>query len=615
MTTTTPTREDAAPHSPSVRPRPPGQLPLTAIVLTKDEERDLPDCLASLAGLVERLVVLDSGSADRTVAIARQHTPHVHTRPFDGYAGQRTAALALAAHAWVLFLDADERLTPAGREEIRRVLADADRAGAPAGYWLPRHNFFFGRRVRGGGWWPDEQLRLFRRDRARYDPAREVHEVVLLDGPAGHLREPLVHRNYDTWREFREKQRAYARRHARDLAARGVRARPWTYGTMPLREFRRRYATLGAWRDGRFGLALSTALAYYELRAYLELRALRRGRPTPAAPAGGGFVFDEPATLDLSVVVVSRDTRDLLRRCLASVAASLAGSGLIWESLIVDNASTDGTPAMVRAEFPAVRLIESGANRGFAAGNNLGLRAARGRALLLLNPDAEAVGDAIPALQRALAADPALGVVGPALRYPDGSRQESRRRAPTPLTPFLESTLVQHYWRANRVLDRYYVADRPADRPQDVDWLYGACLLARREAIADAGGLDESFFMYSEELEWCLRLRRAGWRVAYRPEATVVHHEGASSGQAVPRRHIDFNASKVLFYRRRYGASFGEALRAFLLLTYAVQLAREAGKWALGHKRPLRASRVAAYVAVLRSGLRPRPTPPARDEP
>lgn len=616
MTIAIPTREGAAPHPPPVGPRSGAPLPLTAIVLTKDEERDLPDCLAGLAGLAERLVVLDSGSADRTVAIARQHTPHVHTRPFDGYASQRTAALALAAHDWVLFLDADERLTPAGRAEIRQTLAAA--GDETAGYWIPRHNYFFGRRVRGGGWWPDEQLRLFRRDRARYDPAREVHEVVLLDGPAGHLQEPLVHRNYDTWGEFRAKQRAYARRHARDLAARGVRARPWTYATMPLREFRRRYLTLGAWRDGRLGLALSAALAYYELRAYLELRALRRGRAVPTAaatPAGRGFAFAGPATLDLSVVVVSRDTRDLLRRCLASVAASLAGSGLTWEALVVDNASTDGTPTMIRAEFPEVRLIESGANRGFAAGNNLGLREARGRALLLLNPDAEAVGDAIPALLRALDADPALGVVGPALRYPDGARQESRRRAPTPLTPFLESTLVQHYWRANRVLDRHYVADRPADRPQDVDWLYGACLLVRREAVADAGGLDESFFMYSEELEWCLRLRRAGWRIAYRPEATVVHHEGASSGQAVPRRHIDFNASKVLFYRRRYGAAFGEALRAFLLLTYVVQLAQEASKWALGHKRPLRASRVAAYLAVLRSGLRPRPVPTAGDNP
>ncbi len=308
----------------------------------------------------------------------------------------------------------------------------------------------------------------------------------------------------------------------------------------------------------------------------------------------------------LSVIVVSHNTRELLRRCLASVERSVAGDGVEAEIIVVDNASTDGTLAMVRAEFPAVRLIESGGNRGFAAGNNLGLARARGRALLLLNPDTEVEDGAIGTLLGVLEADPALGVVGPALRYPDGSPQESRRRAPGPLTPFLESTLVQQYWPRNRVLDRYYVADRPGDRRQDVDWLTGACLLVRRRAVERAGGLDESFFMYSEELEWCLRLRAAGWRIAYEPEATVVHHEGASSGQAVPRRHIDFNASKVLFYRRRYGRLFGETLRAFLLLTYVVQGAQEGAKWLLGHRRPLRRQRLAAYAQVLRSGLRQR---------
>ena len=253
----------------------------------------------------------------------------------------------------------------------------------------------------------------------------------------------------------------------------------------------------------------------------------------------------------------------------------------------------------------AIDSFESGGNRGFAAGNNLGIRESRGRALLLLNPDAEAVGEAIPLLVRALEADPALGVVGPALRYPDGAPQPSRRRFPTRLTPFLESTLVQRYWTRNRVLERYYVADRPADRRQEVDWLHGACLLVRRAAVEQIGGLDEAFFMYSEELEWCLRLRQGGWRIAFEPAATVVHHEGASSAQAVPQRHIAFNASKVLFYRRRYGRLFGEALRAFLLLTYLVQLGQEGAKWLVGHKRPLRRQRLAAYVAVLRSGLRP----------
>ncbi len=577
-------------------------LPLTIIVLTKNEERDLPVCLGSVADLGGRLLVLDSGSADRTVPIARAHDAEVRSRPFTGYASQRNAALALATTPWVLFLDADERLTAPGRAEIRATLVAAeDDAPAPVGYWLPRHNDFFGRRVRGGGWWPDYQLRLLRVERARYDELREVHEIVLLDGPAARLCEPLIHRNYDSWGEFHAKQRAYAARHARDLARQGVRPRPWTYATMPLREFRRRYATLGAWRDGRLGFALAASMAWYEAASYRQVGTIVRARQTSPNRT---LPLRLPASLDLSVILVSRDTRELTLRCLASVAASLADTAVTWEAILVDNASSDGTIAAVRDAFPAVRLIEAGGNRGFAVGNNLGLAVARGGALLLLNPDTEALGDALPTLLDTLRRDPALGVVGPALCYPDGTPQESRRRFPTPLTPFLESTLAQHYWRHNRVIERYFVADRPATARQDVDWLHGACLLVRHAALAQIGGFDEAYFMYSEELDLCARLRAHGWRVAYEPDAALIHHEGASSAQAVPRRHIDFNTSKVLFYRRRYGVPFGELLRAFLLLTYIIQLGQEGAKWLLGHKRTLRRQRVGAYLAVLRSGLR-----------
>lgn len=319
------------------------------------------------------------------------------------------------------------------------------------------------------------------------------------------------------------------------------------------------------------------------------------------------FTHDARSTThDLSIILVSRDTRDLTLRCLDAVAASLAGAGTMWEVLLVDNASGDGTVGAVRAACPDVRIIESGANLGFGAGCNLGLRVAGGRAILFLNPDTEPVGDALPRLLAALWADPALGIVGPALRYPDGRPQGARRRFPTPLTAFLESTIVQQYWPQNRVLDRYYLADRPDDARQDVDWLYGACLLARRSALRSVGGFDEGYFMYSEELDLCARLRAAGWRIAYEPAATVVHHEGASSEQAVPGRHINFNTSKVRFYRRRYGRAFGELLRAFLLGTYVIQLGQEGAKWLLGHRRELRRQRIGTYLRVLRSGLRER---------
>jgi GT2 family glycosyltransferase len=318
----------------------------------------------------------------------------------------------------------------------------------------------------------------------------------------------------------------------------------------------------------------------------------------------------------LAVIVVSWNVRDLLRACLRAVEASLAGAGIAYAIIVVDNASADGTPAMLRAEFPGVRLVEPGANLGFAGGNNLALRAVLReghRYALLLNPDAEPVGDAIPRLVRELEARPELVAVGPRLRYPDGSAQPSRRRFPALATLFWESTALDRRWPANPWAHSYRCADTPDDLAQPVGWLVGAALLVRAEAIAAAGLLDERFFMYSEELEWQWRLQRAsrgaaplagdslrGSAIWYLPEAVVVHHEGKSSEQAVARRHLSFSRSKLLLARMWFGWRAAALLRAAMRLGFAYELAAEALKLLLGHRPGLRRQRVGVYLQVLR---------------
>jgi N-acetylglucosaminyl-diphospho-decaprenol L-rhamnosyltransferase len=324
---------------------------------------------------------------------------------------------------------------------------------------------------------------------------------------------------------------------------------------------------------------------------------------------------------DLTVIIVSWNVRDLLSRCLHSLVAeaspsdqdlSLRIGGSLVEIVVVDNASADGSAEMIRAEFPQVRLLVNDDNRGFAAASNQGLALSRGRQLLLLNPDTEVLGDALPDMLRYVDAHPAVGALGPRLRYPDGSLQSSRRRFPTFATALVESTVVQEWWSDNRILRRYYMADTPDDAIQPVDWVVGACLLVRREAYEQVGGLDEGFFMYSEEMDWCHRIKDAGWEVVYLPTATVVHHEGKSSEQVVPARHIHFQSSKVRYFRKHHGTFQSGMLRWFLLSTYVYQIGREGLKWLLGHKRPLRAERIGAYRRVLRSGLRVPPRPTAR---
>ena len=251
-----------------------GSVVLAGVVLTRDEALHIGDCLDSLAWADER-VILDDFSSDATVDIAMGRGARVVSHRLENFAAQRNAALDAVDADWVLFVDADERCTPALAEEVRRVIGYDD-SRARAGWWIPRHNYMIGHRMRGGGWYPDHQLRLLRRDRARYDLNRPVHELVLLDGQAGYLKNPLIHYNYDTVAQFRQKMGRYTAYEAQILHQQGVRVRPWTYLTMPLREFWRRFVTLRGYRDHLYGLLFCGLMAWYTLETYLRLRKLQQ---------------------------------------------------------------------------------------------------------------------------------------------------------------------------------------------------------------------------------------------------------------------------------------------------------------------------------------------------
>ncbi|HHE71027.1 MAG TPA: glycosyltransferase family 2 protein, partial [Chloroflexi bacterium] len=243
----------------------------------------------------------------------------------------------------------------------------------------------------------------------------------------------------------------------------------------------------------------------------------------------------------LSVIIVSWNVRELLLQAIDSLKATWQGPRQDLEIIVVDNASTDGTPEMLRSSAQDVRLLINRENRGFAAANNQGLAIARGQYILLLNSDTLVRPQALRRLVAYLETHPDTGLVGPRLLNEDGSIQPSRRRFPTLPILFLESTWLEGLL-PRKALALYYVEDRPDDMPQDVDWVTGAAMLVRRETIDEVGPLDEGFFMYSEELDWCRRIRGAGWRIAYEPAAEVVHYGGKSSDQVVAQRHIYFQS-------------------------------------------------------------------------
>ncbi len=240
---------------------------LTAIILTLNEQTHITACLESLRW-AEQLVVFDSFSQDDTPALARAAGAQLLQSHFENYAQQRNAALAAVKADWVFFVDADERGTPALAEEVRRVMAERSEAG----WYVPRHNYIFGRLTRGAGWYPDYQLRLFRHGCVRYE--RPVHEVAVVNGEIGYLRQPLVHYNYRDPAHFHAKQRIYVQHDVAILREEGIRPKFYTPFTQPWRHFWWRFITLKGYQDGGHGLRLSLYLAYYEWVKYHQLAQL-----------------------------------------------------------------------------------------------------------------------------------------------------------------------------------------------------------------------------------------------------------------------------------------------------------------------------------------------------
>ena len=247
---------------------------LAAIVLTKNEEPHIGACLDSLAW-VDRRVVFDSLSTDRTCDIAREHGADVIRHPFGDYASQRNAALDAVSADWIFFVDADERATPELADEVKMILVQAGQG--IVGWNVPRHNYLFGKLTRGAGYWPDYQMRLLMRGCARYN--RPASEIVELAGPSGYLKNPLIHYNYESIAQFHQKQTFRIDFEATNLYRQGAKSKFYTPYYMTVKHFWWRFVSLKGYQDGLHGLRLSWLLAYYfGYRYYRRLAEMWRAK-------------------------------------------------------------------------------------------------------------------------------------------------------------------------------------------------------------------------------------------------------------------------------------------------------------------------------------------------
>ncbi len=306
----------------------------------------------------------------------------------------------------------------------------------------------------------------------------------------------------------------------------------------------------------------------------------------------------------LSIVIVNYNTEKLLRSCLESIYSGANGTPFdIW---VVDNHSRDHSVAMLKSRFPRVKVIENPANVGFSRANNLVVSQSRSEYVLLLNPDTLILGDAIEQTLKFMKTHPKIGIAGCQVLNRDGTLQLAcRRRIPTPEVAFYRLTGLSKLFPRSRVMARYNLTYQSADETQEVDAVSGAFLMIRRQVIEQIGLLDERFFMYGEELDWCLRTKQAGWSVMYYPQARIIHYKGQSTQSNSRRAAFEFYHAMYLFHRKHFAAECSAALNFLVYAGIVCKASLASWRFLL----PARYARGATDHRDLPLGVESEPTP------
>lgn len=275
--------------------------------------------------------------------------------------------------------------------------------------------------------------------------------------------------------------------------------------------------------------------------------------------------------MKLSIIIVSYNTRDLLKRCIESIYLTYPKNDL--EVLIVDNGSLDGSPAMVREKFRDVILIESKENLGFARANNIAIKKAKGYYILLLNPDTIVAKGCLNKCMQYMDKHRDIGVLGCKVMLPDGRLDLACRRSfPTPEVSFYRMAGLSKLFPKSKRFAKYNLTYLDENETYEVDSIVGAFMLARREVVEQVGILDEDYFMYGEDVDWCYRIKQSGWKIMYYHEAEIMHCKGASGGKKNPRTIYEFYRAMYLFYKKHYKSEYSFITTGIIYLGITLKL-------------------------------------------
>ena len=302
--------------------------------------------------------------------------------------------------------------------------------------------------------------------------------------------------------------------------------------------------------------------------------------------------------IDVSFIIVSWNAKDFLLKCVESISKEVGAC--TYEIVVVDNNSTDGSPEALEREYPEARLIQTGANLGFAKGNNIGIKESTGRFLCLINSDALLLPGCVDTLHQYMCENPAVGMCGPRVHYPDGSLQPSCRRFPTLFRSLCSALGLSALNPKSSLVGDTFMTWWNHDDNRTVDVMSGCFMFVRREAIDQVGLLDEDFFMYGEDIDWCRRFNIADWKIAFNSAAQAIHHGGASSSNYPVPMYVAMQESRFKYWKKHHGSVSRLAMGSIMFLQHALRfVARAALYVAVPAKRSANAFKVRMHWAVL----------------
>jgi GT2 family glycosyltransferase len=270
------------------------------------------------------------------------------------------------------------------------------------------------------------------------------------------------------------------------------------------------------------------------------------------------------SSLDLSVVIVNYKSVDFLGSCIRSIKET--AEDISYEIIVVDNDSQDGSDRDIRSKFPDITLIVNRDNLGFSGANNQGIKVSKGKNILLLNNDATVKPGALSRLMDSMERHPGVGLMGGKLINTDGTVQQSFGKLIPYISEFLQSKLIWNFYEIHKNRIVGLIMEKLHCQPRMVDWVKGAGMMLRREAIFDVEFLDDRFFMYFEEADLCIRLKKIGWKVYFEPGAEIVHHGGISVSKNRFRVFLECRRSQLYFYKKHYGKTGLWWIKSYLLL-------------------------------------------------